>query len=74
MNDELVKRLRQPVTTNSDPGLTNAERRMAADAIEQLMDDNEQLRCEVETWKDRVEAEQQAHEATIKEFQRISND
>src|SRR5262245_23639270 len=67
---DLVHRLRVPVTANSDPGLTNAERREAADTIERLGQELGDARTEIEHWQDRVEAERQAHEATIREYEK----
>jgi hypothetical protein len=68
---ELVSRLRQPVTANSDPGLTNAERRDAADAIEGLQLDLAEASHDVELWRDRCDGERQAHDATVSHYEKL---
>lgn len=42
--------------------------------LQRLGDENEELRAEVELWKERCEAERQAHEATIKQCDAMFNE
>jgi hypothetical protein len=67
----LVGRLRQPVTMHSDPGLTNAERRDAADAIEELELQLAEASHDAELWKDRLDAEREAHDATTSHYEKL---
>jgi hypothetical protein len=68
---DLVSRLRQPVTAKSDPGLTNAERRDAADAIEELEWQLAEALHDAELWKDRLDAEREAHDATTSHYEKL---
>jgi hypothetical protein len=68
---DLVDRLRQPVTMHSDPGMTNAERRDAADAIEELELQLAEASHDAELWKDRCDAEREAHDATTSHYEKL---
>jgi hypothetical protein len=70
---ELVNRLRQPMTLHSDTGLrlTNAERREAADAIEELECQLAEAWHDVDIWKDRCDAEREAHDATTSHYEKL---
>jgi hypothetical protein len=68
---DLVSRLRQPVTANSDPGLTNAERWDAAAAIEDLELQLAEASHLAELWKDRCHAEREAHDATTSHYEKL---
>jgi hypothetical protein len=70
---DLVGRLRQPMTLHSDTGLrlTNAERLEAADAIEDLEFQLAEASHDAELWKDRLDAEREAHDATTSHYEKL---